>query len=81
LEYASCYYLSLFPMAFMYRPPIIAKAGNEAKSTSVINHPVTNANTNPAISVPIVMIKVDIFYPMAPWNAKVSFANFEANSV
>lgn len=57
----------------------MAKAGRVARMTNVISHPVTNAKTNPAISVPMVIIKVDIFSPIAPWNAKVSFANLEAS--
>lgn len=59
--------------------PAIASAGIVAKITKVMSQPVTNANTNPAMSVPIVMMRVDIFSPMAPWNAKVSLANLDAN--
>lgn len=68
-------------MAFIYSTPAIAKAGIEANKTKVISQPVTKAKTNPDIKVPMVIINVDIFYPIAPWNANVSFANFDANSV
>ena len=48
-----------------------------ARTTKVMSHPVIKAKTKPAISVAIVIIKVDIFSPIAPWKAKVSVANFE----
>lgn len=40
-----------------------------------------NAKIRPATRVAIVIIIVDIFSPIAPWNANVSVANFEASSV
>lgn len=39
------------------------------------------AKINPATNEDIVIIMVDIFYPIAPWNANVSAANFDANYV
>jgi hypothetical protein len=50
----------------MYNTPAIPKTGKEASKTKVMSQPVTNANTKPDIKVPKVMIKVDIFYPIAP---------------
>lgn len=40
-----------------------------------------NANPKPAIIIEIVIITVDIFYPIAPWKANESVANLEANYV
>lgn len=66
LEYAACSYLSLSPMAFINRMPVIANIGKDAKTTRVISQPVTKAKTKPAIKVPILIIKVEIFSPIAP---------------
>lgn len=46
-----------------------------------MSQPVIKAKTNPAINEAIVIIMVEIFYPIAPWNANVSAANFDANYV
>ena len=46
-----------------------------------MSQPVTNANIKPAIIVEKVIIMVETFYPIAPWNAKVSVANFDASYV
>lgn len=39
------------------------------------------AKIKPAITVENVITIVEIFYPIAPWKANVSVANFEASSV
>ncbi len=42
------------------------RAGIVARTTSVISHPVMKAKINPAIKVAMVIISVEIFYPIAP---------------
>lgn len=56
-------------------------AGIVASTTKVISHPVMKANTKPATKVAMVIIRVEIFSPIAPWKANVSVANFEDSSV
>lgn len=55
----------------------MARAGNVARTTNVISHPVTKAKTNPAMSIAKVITNIDIFSPSAFWKEKVSAANFE----
>lgn len=54
--------------------------GREQIMTSVITHPLMKAMMKPATNIEIVMMRVDTFYPMAPWKAKQSVANLVANS-
>lgn len=55
-------------------------AGILQRVTKVRSHPVEKAIAKPAINIPIVMIMVETFYPIAPPKAKLSVVNFEANS-
>ena len=47
--------------------------------TNVMIHPLLKAMLKPAINIAIVIIKVDTFYPIAPWKANESVANLVAN--
>ena len=46
--------------------------GKAAKQTNVISHPCTKAIINPEIKVPSTWIMTATFYPIAPWNVRVS---------
>ena len=48
--------------------------------TKVKSQPVEKAIAKPAMNIPIVMIIVETFSPMAPPKAKLSVVNFEASS-
>jgi hypothetical protein len=54
-------------------------AGMLHKVTKVNSQPVEKAIANPAINIPIVIITVDTFYPIAPPKAKLSVVNLDAN--
>jgi hypothetical protein len=47
--------------------------------TNVMSQPVLKAITKHEIKKLIDIKMVDIFYPNAPWNAKLSDANFDVN--
>lgn len=55
-------------------------AGILQRVTKVSNQPVEKAIAKPAMNIPIVIIIVETFYPIAPPNAKLSVVNLEANS-
>lgn len=55
-------------------------AGKLHSVTKVKSQPVEKAIAKPAMNMPIVMIIVETFSPMAPPKAKLSVVNFEASS-